>query len=103
MSGVLCQEVFREFEPTLVTSLPLNDVTFVSIIVNKFFIANQVATMEAQKTETDKASYFLNDVIYCDIEKYFIELLKVMEVYGGHLESLACKIKERLGISEYTR
>ena len=103
MSSVSCHEVFREFEPNLVTSLPLSDVTFVSIIVNKFLISNQVAMMEAQKMETDKASYFLNDVICCDIEKYFIELLKVMEVYGGNLESLACKIKERLGISKYSR
>ena len=103
MSSVSCQEVLREFEPNLVTSLPLSDVTFVSIIVNKFFVGNQVAMMEAQKTETDKALYFLNDVICSDIEKYFIELLKVMEVYGDNLESLACKIKERLGISEYGR
>ena len=103
MPSVSSRKVFKEFKPKLISSLPLNDVTFVSIIVNKFFISGKIATtMEAQKTETDKALYFLNSVICHDIEKHFIELLKVMEIYGDNLESLACEIKERLRISEYT-
>jgi len=96
------EKVFREFQPQLVASLPLNDVTFVAMIeMNDLFVGIQKATMEAEKTEADKAYYFLEYVISRDIENYFMKLLKVMEAYGGYLQSLVYKIKERLGIGKY--
>jgi len=101
LDGTLLKEVFREFQPKLVASLPLKDVIFVSILAkNDFFVDNQTATIKAQKTKADKASYFLNNVIFNDIEKYFVKLLNVMEVYGDKLEGLANEIKEKLGISK---
>ena len=96
------KDVFKDFQPDLVTALPLDDTIFVAIIdKNRFFVGDRKARMKAERTAADKASYFLNNVISCDVEKYFIKLLNVMETYGGHLEPLACNIKGRLGISKY--
>ena len=96
------EEVFRDFQPELVTALPLNDATFVAILVkNEFFVGDQIATMEAKNTAADKASYFLSDVICHDIEKHFIKLLNLMEAYGSDLEPLAHNIKKTLGIGKY--
>jgi len=101
-ANTLLEEVFRDFQMKLVTSLPLNDVIFISILAkNNFFVGTQIDTMKAQKTEVDKASYFLNNVVLHDIDKYFVKLLNVMEVYRDQLELLANEIKERLGISKY--
>ena len=98
----LLKEVLREFQPKLVTSLPLKDVLFVSILAKSdFFVGSQAASIKAQKTKADKASYFLNNVVFNDVEKHFVKLLNVMEVYGDKLEGLASEIKERLGISKY--
>ena len=71
------------------------------IEMNDLFVGIQKATMEAEKTEADKAYYFLEYVISRDIENYFMKLLKVMEAYGGYLQSLVYKIKEKLGISKF--
>ena len=102
MDGALLKEVFREFQPKLLKHLPLKDVIFVSVLEkNKFFVGNQTASIKAQNKRADKASYFLNNVVFHDIEKYFVKLLNVMEVYGDKLEGLASEIKERLGISKY--
>ena len=101
-STSIIKDLFRDFQLELVTSLPLNDVIFMAIIVkNNFFVGNQKATMIELRTEADKASYFLNNVISCNIEECFIKLLNVMEAYGGRLERLACNIKGKLGISKY--
>ena len=102
MTGTLLTQVFRQYQLELVTTLPLNDANFVTLLEkNNFFYGDQKATVQAQKTEADKASHFLDSVISRCIEEYFIRLLNVMEVYGGGVESLAHNIKEKLGISKY--
>ena len=101
MAGMSAEKAFRKFQPDLL-DLPMNVAKFVSKLESEnFFAGNQKASMIAEKTEPDKALYFLDDVVKRNIDMYFERLLKVMNEYdkeiGGPMSKLALKIWAAMG------
>ena len=93
----LLGQVYRDYQEELIRKLPMNDSVFMALLVQKdLFIGNQKATLEAKKTEAEKASYFLDNIIGLDIYEYFKKLLNAMEAFGYPVATLARESKERL-------
>jgi len=92
-------QVFMYYRLELLKILPMDDTVFKSLLIqNKFLIGHQKATLMAQPTRAEKASYFLNNIIGHHIEVYFETLLNVMEAYGDPVTTLAQEIKEKMGL-----
>ena len=91
-------EAFDQYYEQFIKRLPMDDADFVAS-VNYFFHGNQKSTMNAEKTQADKATYFLDNVIKNNIDNCFVKLLNAMEQYGGTAEQLAREVKESIGQS----
>jgi len=77
----------------------MDDAVFKSLLIkNNLFSGNQKATLMAQPTRAEKASYFLNSIIEHHIEAYFEILLNVMEAFGDPTTTPAQEIKKKMGL-----
>jgi len=99
MSSVL--DVYYEFNPKLVTILPLHDPIFSSYLVRKgLFSGNTKAMVKAQPTQAGAASYFLDNVIENsltnDDTEPFEKLLAAMEEFSKQLKAVAGDIRGKL-------
>ena len=86
-------EVFKQFYHKLVTTLPMNDVTFTARLVSHDLLpGNLNDQVKSLATASDKAAHFLDCVIKpavtIGIDRSFDELLNVME------DSEYCNVKE---------
>ena len=86
-------EVFKQFYHKLVTTLPMNDVTFTAQLVSHdLFPGNLNDQVKSLATASDKAAHFLECVIKpavtIGIDRSFNELLNIME------DSEYCNVKE---------
>ena len=93
-------QVFKDYQVELIQKLPMDDTIFIALLYqNNFFSGSQKATLKAQQTEADKASYFLDSIVGRDIDSYFVTLLNVMEIFGDPIVTLAREIKKRIGLN----
>jgi len=98
-------DVYYEFNPQLINSLPMKDVMFSSQLVKKgLFSGNMKAKVKAQPTDADAAEYFLDNAIEKPLSNEdsdtepFEKLLMVMEQFNNQsLKKLASNIRKKLG------
>jgi len=96
-------DVYYEFNPQLINSLPMKDAKFSSQLVKKgLFSGNMKAKVKAQPTDADSAEYFLDNVIEKPLSNEdtepFEKLLMVMEQFNNQsLKKLARNIRKKLG------
>ena len=93
------KEVYYEFYPHLVRSLPMKDPIFVSHLI-KLLPGNLKEKVESKPTPAEAAACFLDNGITPAVEigedGIFNILLSVMEMYDIHLRQLAKKIKDKI-------
>ena len=95
-------KIYEENLEKLVTVLPMNDVKFTTRLKRKKILPDSVdAHIKSLPTESDKADYYLNNVIKksLDIDETaeFENLLTVMEKCEyPHIERLTVKMKSDL-------
>ena len=95
-------KVYQNNTEKLVTVLPMNDVKFATRLKENKILPDSVdAHIKSLPTESDKADYYLNNVIKksLDIDETaeFENLLTVMEKCGhASVEKLATKMKSDL-------
>ena len=96
------KEVFKEFNPKLVQSLPLKDTHFLAELTQQnLFYGNLKEVVMAAPTRADAATQFLYEVVErsLDVENRepFEKLLLVMEKFGDPtLNRLAKEIKQKV-------
>ena len=95
-------EVFKQFYHKLVTTLPMNDVTFTARLVSHDLLpGNLNDQLKSLATASDKAAHFLDCVIKPavtnGVDRSFNELLNVMEgsEYSS-IKELAQQIRSKL-------
>ena len=95
-------EVFTEFYHKLVTTLPMNDVTFTAQLVSHNILpGNLNDQVKSLATASDKAAHFLDCVIKpavtIGVDRSFNELLNVMEGSEySNIKELAQQIRSKL-------
>ena len=95
-------EVFQQFYHKLVTTLPMNDVTFTArLFSHKLLPGNLKDQVNSLATASDKAAHFLDCVIKpavaIDVDRSFNELLNVMEGSEySNVKELAQQIRSKL-------
>ena len=96
-------EVYEKYTEMLVSTLPMDDVTFTTKLSSCGLLPGGVYDkMKALGSEAGKADYFLNKIIKAALNindtDNFNKLLTVMEECDySHLKNLAGKMKSNLG------
>lgn len=96
-----CKDIFSDYYEKLLR-LPMQDSIFVAKLTRqKLLPGDSKRSIEGQLTPTEKASYFLDNVIKPSIEigsaDSFDALLSVMEQCEyDHIEKLAVEIKSKI-------
>ena len=92
-------EVYDKYKDKLVKGLPMKDVTFITQLSSNDLLPDIVgAHIESLPTSSDKADYFLKNIIKPSLDLDDIEeldnLITVMDKYGyPHIKRLANKMK----------
>ena len=95
-------EVFKQFYHKLVTTLPMNDVTFTAHLFSDDLLpGNLNDQLKSLATASDKAAHFLDCVIKpavtIGVDRSFNELLNVMEDSEySNVKELAQQIRSKL-------
>jgi len=95
-------EVFTEYYPQLLSSLPMEDVNFTALLFQKnLFPGNVKSKVRSRSTAQEGAEYFLDTVIHPPLRgndsEPFMKLLSVMESFNSpSLQKLACTINQKL-------
>ena len=95
-------EVYEKNSVKLVKALPMDDVIFtMQLSKNKILPASVDAHIKSLPTKSDKADYYLNNVIKSSLDIGEIEeletLITIMEKSGySHVEKLAKAMKSNL-------
>lgn len=98
------KNIFKEFNPNLVHSLPLKDPIFIAKLTQQnLFSGNLKAEVMAVPTQADAATSFLHKVVERSLDvgdtEPFVKLLLVMEEFDNlTLNKLAREIKRNLKI-----
>ena len=95
------KDVLKGFSPQLVEVLPMQDTTFITELdAALLFPGNVKATIQSLPTTADKASYFIDNVILCNVgsdRTNLNKLLTVMEKFNyDPAKNLAEKIRTAL-------
>ena len=96
------EEVFNNFYPQLVKTLPMKDSCFIAELRKcEFFPGDLQDKVKEQDTKANMATVFLDEAIkpYLNFKKEispFWKLLLVMDEYGTDLKQVAAQIKEQL-------
>jgi len=93
--------VLDQFVPELLQMLPMNDTVFIAkLIIAGLLPGNLKTTMKLLPTAADKADYFLDEVIFPDLDvgaRKLNCLLKIMkETEDPYLITVASKIESSL-------
>lgn len=95
------KEAFKEFNPKLVTCLPLKDSHFIAELTKQdVFYGNLKEVVKAASTQSDAAAHFLDELIERSLNignrESFDKLLLVMEKFSSTLNTLAKEIKQKI-------
>ena len=95
-------KVYKDYMVKLVKALPMNDVTFTTQLSSNKILPDSVdAHIKSLPTKSDKADYYLKNVIQSSLDigetEELDNLIAVMENCGySHVEKLAKGIKSNL-------
>ena len=95
-------KVYKDYMVKLVKALPMNDVTFTTQLSSNNILPDSVdAHIKSLPTKSDKADYYLKNVIQSSLDigetEELDNLITVMEKCGySHVEKLAKGIKSNL-------
>lgn len=76
------KEILKQYIVELLKVLPMRNPTFLSMLEqNGLLPGDSRDRIEAEKTQADKADYFIQHVIKTSTDLYLPKLLKAMEIY----------------------
>ena len=94
--------VFKKFYAQLLSTLPMNDDKFITMLYVRDVITFELKTqIDSQQTSTEKAIVFLRDImseqtVADGADTHYYELLNLMENSGSTLKELAQEMKTSL-------
>jgi len=95
-------DIFTQFYPQLVSSLPMKDVQFTAYLKQKdLFSGNTKSKVKSEPTPQEGAEYFLDNVIEPPLKNDntgpFKDMLSAMEEFNSKpLQELASTIRQKL-------